>query len=175
MAAIVPEGLMRFVENTSSFSDYIGSARQETAQVMLDSFRECPLMGLGVGVPPTGYRMDGCEGPLNFELQYHLLLYRTGLIGTAAFLLPIGGLYLELFRKRGALAGSSVFGPRGKFRLALLLSALTTTIAAVGNPYLRTGYLMVVIASYWAYTHHLKDLGLGPFHDTPKAPTPGGA
>lgn len=156
MTMIVPEGIKYFSNDSDSVSEYMGSTRREIAPVMLAAFHERPWMGQGVGVPPPGYTQLSGEGALKFELSYHIVLYRVGLIGFLIFMVPLAHLYGELLRRRGALGGLAFFSPQGKFRLALLLSALTTTIAGITNPYLKTGYLMIIIATYWATTHHLK-------------------
>jgi len=157
MAMLVPAGLARFTENSNSISAYMGDARGEIAPIMLAAFRERPLMGQGVGVPPPGYSQLAGEGTLRFELSYYIVLYRTGLIGMMLVMVPIAFLYRTLFIRTGPLGGSAIFSWEGKFHLSLLLSALTTTISAYVNPYLKTGYLMLIIASYWAYTEHLKE------------------
>ena len=155
MVRLNPPSLKRFISDPQKGPTYLGDARQETANAMIAAFRERPLMGHGLGVPPPAYRLFSGGGALNFEMQYHLALYRLGLVGFLLYMIPLLRLYGELFHGRGVLVGTSVFSFQGKFRLALLLSVLTTTIAAATNPYLKTGYLMVIIASYWAYTHHL--------------------
>lgn len=159
MSIVNPFGLERYIRNIDSPAEYLGGARQEIGAVMLAAFRERPLMGHGVGMPPTGYLRDEGQGPLNFELQYHLVLYRVGLIGFAIFMIPLVWLYFQLIYARGALVGPALFTIQGQFRCALLLSALTITIAGATNPYLKTGYNMMIIMFFWAYTHHLKEQG----------------
>lgn len=159
MSVFNPVGLERYVRNIDSPSEYMGGARREIGAVMLEAFRERPLMGHGVGMPPTGYLRDEGQGPLNFELQYHLVLYRVGLVGFTIFMLPLAWLYYQLIDPRGALIGAALFTVQGQFRCALLLSALTITVAGATNPYLKTGYNMMIIMFFWAYTQHLKEQG----------------
>lgn len=159
MSLFNPVGLERYVRNIDSPAEYMGGARREIGAVMLEAFRERPLMGHGVGMPPTGYLRDEGQGPLNFELQYHLVLYRVGLVGFAIFMLPLAWLYFQLIDPRGALVGEALFTVQGQFRCALLLSALTITVAGATNPYLKTGYNMMIIMFFWAYTQHLREQG----------------
>ena len=155
--ALNPVGIQRYTKNTGSATEYIGGPRIETAAGMFEAFLDRPLMGQGLGVPPPRYRRLDGEGPINFEMQYYLGLYRFGLIGFLLFMLPLAWLYWQLFRPHANLVGTALFDPKGKFRFALLLSALTTTIAGATNPYLKTGFLVLIVACYWAYAHHLQE------------------
>jgi hypothetical protein len=144
---IVPEGYYHILY-TGSFQSYIGEQRLEQSEKMIEAFKEEPILGQGVGSVVRGYgrSVDG----LNFELQYHMFLFRLGMVGFILLMAPLIWLFAELIRKKGVIS-KRLFQIEGKFHVSLLLSILATFIAGWANPYLKTGYLTLSIAMYLSY------------------------
>jgi hypothetical protein len=125
---MVPEALDKFTIIEENI-------RVDQADRMLVAFRESPFGGQGAGVPLPGFSRTSEGEGLAFELQYHMLLYRLGLINFSLLLGPVVWFFSEPFRLMRSERG--VFFDRdGKLLLAVLLSLVTILIAGAANPYL---------------------------------------
>lgn len=170
MYLVVPEGYARFIF-TGTLQSYLGEARVEQSDQMIEAFKEEPVLGQGIGSKIRGGYARAAD-ELNFELQYQMILYRVGVVGFVILMAPLIWLIAELFRKKGAMS-KRLFQIEGKFHMCLLLSILATCVAGYANPYLKTGYITLTIAMYLAYRIALSDkrcqlsdmncMG-GPFH-----------
>jgi hypothetical protein len=141
----VPEALDKFAVSEGGFSSFVGEARIEQADQMLSAFAENPIFGQGAGVPIPGYSRSG-EAGLQFELQYHMMLYRFGLVAFGLLFIPIVWFFVDLFRVVGK-DNTIVQRSDGKFMLAVLLSSLSIFVAGAFNPYLTaifTPFLMIL-------------------------------
>lgn len=108
--------------------------RQQEGQMLLTGFREHPILGSGLGATVPHYQRDAVS-PWHFELQYHMLLFDTGLVGIL-FALVAGAIFVfaarSAVKRRPDLAGDVVVASVGC--VALLM-------ASASNPYLQApGY-----------------------------------
>lgn len=154
MYLVVPQGFARFAF-TGTLQSYLGEARAEQSDRMIEAFKEEPILGQGIGSKIRG-GYERAEGGLNFELQYQMILYRVGIVGFVILMAPLIWLIAELFRKKGAMS-NRLFQIEGKFHMCLLLSILATCVAGYANPYLKTGYIALTFAMYLAYRIALRD------------------
>jgi hypothetical protein len=149
MYILVPEGFLRILF-TGTVKSYLGEDRIEQTQIMMDEFRQNPILGKGIGaVLSSGYQRSGGDA-LNFESQYPMLLYRLGSVGFFIIFAPLIWLVVELFRKR-SFVSKGLVRIEDKFYMCLLLSILVTCVAGIFNPYLKTGYVTTTIAMYFAF------------------------
>lgn len=131
-AVISNPAVHRTWENVSSFfrSSDEQAVRTEQADRLLTAWQQSPFLGRGLGATIEGYARSQAR-PWNFELQYHLILFQFGIIGSlivlAAFVLGV----------RAVLKA-------GKARPDLVPVLLVSSAAALGmivanatNPYLQ--------------------------------------
>jgi hypothetical protein len=120
LSYIVPQGEVSVDDNV----------RLNQAQQLIDGWMQSPFFGNGLGATLDGYDRSSTK-PWNFELQYHVLLFQTGIVGVtlalvAAFL--VAHLTLRVLRDRRDLA--PVLLVAGAAALAMLIANAT-------NPYLQ--------------------------------------
>lgn len=119
---------------TGSAEDADTLIRQEESHALLGGFRDNPVLGRGLGATFPAYSRDDLR-PWNFELQYHMLLFDTGLVGVlfaiaAAGVLVYGG--RRAVTRRPDLAGCLAVTTVG---------CVAMLAAAASNPYLQApGY-----------------------------------
>lgn len=101
--------------------------RSFQAGVLVGEFADRPLFGAGFGAVIDGYARS-VERPWNFELQYHLLLFQTGIVGVVLY----ASLWTRAAREwfRAALPADSLFWPS-------MWSFGAIVIANASNPYLQ--------------------------------------
>jgi O-Antigen ligase len=128
----------------SSLEEVLSDARVEQTRIMLASWREEPLMGQGVGVPIRGYSRADEEGALSFEVQYLMVLYRTGIIGTLIILLPLLWAIWQFlaFNFHGLETNSDYL------RIAILAALVVLLLSATFNPYLASSNTPLLFALY---------------------------
>jgi len=118
----------------SATGDSDALIRRDEARILLGGFRAHPILGNGFGATVPGYQRNP-KKPWDFELQYHMLLFDTGLLGVLLALAAAGVLIHAARRAvqaRPDLAGCLAVAAVGC--LALLA-------AATSNPYLQApGY-----------------------------------
>ena len=108
-----------------------GGVRHEQAVALLKGFIESPLIGTGFGIGvPDVVRSD--VRPWTYELTYVLMLYNTGILGTAFYVICIGIIYYYsiLFIKYGF--------PDKAITSSLLVAFTCFLIANATNPYFGT-------------------------------------
>lgn len=122
--------------------------RVEMTEALLREWQEHPFFGGGMGSSPEDY-VRGEENPAVFELEYHTLLYKVGVVGMAVFLLlPIflAVRYVSLLRDRSGLLRTHL----GKLGASALAGALIAAVAGVTNPVLTSAYFGFLVALYLA-------------------------
>ncbi len=128
--------------------------RSEQAGVLLDEWQKYPLFGKGMSSLPEDYTR-GTDDPALFELEYHTLLYKVGVVGLAVFLLLplfLAVRYVVLLRRRSEL----LYTPEGKFAAAILATVLVILIAGAANPLLTSAYFGFLVALYLASEARLR-------------------
>ena len=105
--------------------------RRQQADLLLDGFFDSPLLGDAQGrVSQQIVRSE--ERPWEYELQYHLLLYRNGLLGAALYVTALGIGINELRRRWSQLDRET-----RQVTIGAIGAATGMLIANATNPYLR--------------------------------------
>jgi len=105
-------------------------ARVDQSAFLIDAWLKEPITGNGFGAVIQGFSRSE-DRPWNFELQYHMYLFQTGLVGVVLGVLLVGLAIRAIvrgFRARRDLA--PVF-------LVSVSAALAMVIANATNPYLQ--------------------------------------
>ncbi len=134
-----------FSQGTSA-QDILSVERTEQITVMLQAWREEPFMGQGVGVPIQGYTRTDEEGGLSFEMQYFMVLYRTGIIGTVLILIPILWALWKLWTFNFNRLDSHLL----VLRAAILMALVVLLLSATFNPYLASSNTPLLFVLYVA-------------------------
>lgn len=71
--------------------------RQEQASALFKGFMEFPLIGSGFGIG-VGDVVRSDASPWQYELTYVLMLYNTGILGSALYIICIGMIYLYFIK-----------------------------------------------------------------------------
>ncbi len=148
MTQFVPELSERFLLIFGRLGSFLGIERIEQNDEMIKSFIENPMFGRGVGAALQSGYSRAISG-IDFELQYQMFLYKLGLMNFVIIMFPIIWILYEAFRK-GSILQSDLFKIEEKFQMALLLGIIANCIASYTNPYLKTGYLTLTFAIYFA-------------------------
>ena len=141
--------------------------RSEQAAALLGEWQKYPLFGKGMGSVPENY-VRGTDDPALFELEYHTLLYKVGVLGLAVFLLLplfLTVRYIVLLRRRSEL----LYTHEGKFAAAILAAVLIVFIAGAANPLLTSAYFGFLVALYLASEARLRPRE-DPVDDPPELP-----
>lgn len=104
--------------------------RREQATALIDAWSGSPVIGYGFGNVVPDYVRDQ-ERPWNFELQYHLLLFQTGLVGVV---LLFAVLVAAVAAMRKAWATSPDYASTLS---ATMVGAAALILANATDPYLR--------------------------------------
>jgi len=119
-----------------SLAAFDGGVRSAEAEELLQGFYSEPIAGAGLGaVLPNGYARDITK-QWDFELQYHMLLFDTGITGGAMIVaaLAVGWRRLRrAVRQRPDLAAALIVSTVGMLALA---------IANASDPYLQAPAFM---------------------------------
>lgn len=129
--------------------DVVDEGRLEQTQLMLKAWLENPLLGKGVGCPIKGYsRTDEDEG-LAFEVQYPMVLYRTGIIGFVVILAPF---FIFIFKTYKLIRRLPVrlYNANSIINLAMCCSTVAMLTASVFNPYLASSMAVLYMGLYIA-------------------------
>ena len=141
--------------------------RSEQAGALIGEWQKYPLFGKGVGSVPEDY-VRGTDDPALFELEYHTLLYKAGVVGLAVFLLLplfLTVRYIVLLRRRSEL----LYTHEGKLAAAILAAVLIVFIAGAANPLLTSAYFGFLVALYLASEARLRPRE-DPVDDPPELP-----
>jgi O-antigen ligase len=124
--------LDRFMAMIASAFDFRGDvgANERLKQLhgLLGQWAEKPLMGWGWGQGARGIVRSG--RPWEYELQYALLLFSTGLVGAVAYASGIIWIYIKGLRVIRSVR------PEGQHVLPLLVGLTSILVAHGSNPYL---------------------------------------
>lgn len=107
------------------------SLLSEEATHLLEAGLQSPLIGRGIGATIRGYARDELR-PWNFELQYPLVFFQTGLVGVGAI---FGAAFLAVRQHRRSVIDTDL-----AFRTlhtAALACAIAIVVADASNPYLQ--------------------------------------
>lgn len=130
-------------------TDLVDEVRVEQTVLMLRAWMEEPLLGKGVGCPIKGYsRTDEDEG-LAFEVQYPMVLYRTGIVGFLVILTPFFIFLRRTYRAMKRL-GRGRPGPYQLVNLGLCCTIVALLTASAANPYLASSMTVLLMALFVA-------------------------
>lgn len=159
-AAYIQHRVSGFFTATPDVSTQIHSAE---ATALLSAFWQHPQIGAGLGATLTGGVIRAQDKPYLYELTYHQMLFQLGVIGTAAFLVPmVWGVIRALtltFRPRGT-AGSP-----GHLAAVGGASLVGIAIVSATNPYLFSAVGAVIVALALAMVEGAIDAAEGPQAD----------
>jgi O-antigen ligase len=132
--------------SSSSHIDESNSARAEQASRLLGAWEQRPIQGYGFGAVIEGYARNDAR-PWNFELQYHLILFQTGLVGAACGLVMLGN--LSKATRRTIARNQAMRQPL----VVAATGAITMLLVNATNPYLQAPghmwplYLMLAVVN----------------------------
>ena len=127
------------VSMNPSASDASGLVRLERLHELNPIIRAHPIFGTGMGANVPGYPRN----PLHMEMQFHLLLSQTGLVGVA---LALAGLLAAVLAVRAAYQRAPRFG---NTIIVTAAAAISMLISNATNPYLiAPGHLWVVFLPF---------------------------
>ena len=118
--------IQRFAD---AFRGQEGSIRSEQAKSLWEGFLQCPILGSGAGVG-TDYIRGSLEMSWIYELSYNLILYNSGLIGTAVYFFSLFFLGILLFEYR----------KKNRNIRAILGGYICSLIANATNPYFSSSF-----------------------------------
>lgn len=132
--AAVGDGLHLFfnLDTASSSAKSLGDLeRTQQAQHLMAAWGDRPLFGHGMGaVLPDGFTRS-VDMPWMFELQYHDLLFKSGLVGVGLVLTAVGFVWVGI---RRAVAANIDHAP---VIVATSVAAVSMLIVNASNPYLQ--------------------------------------
>ncbi len=141
------------VDRIGFFGDQSVAARVSQAGILVDGWRNQPVLGSGLGASLRGGYVRSIADPWSFELTYLQVLFQMGVVGLAILLWALMALWPETVQALGRRAG-------GDGRRVLSMAGLATltgvAVASTTNPYLLSAFGMLCVAIGLALT----DLGL---------------
>lgn len=138
-----------------NLEEILDPVRIEQMQLMLQAWREEPVLGTGVGSSVANYsRTDEGEG-LAFEDQYPMLLYRTGIVGFVLILAPF---ILFIFRSLQFIVTSPGLArsPEAVINLAMCGAVISLLVASAFNPYFATSMMIIFMDIFMASDSAIK-------------------
>lgn len=143
----VPGGYERFNLYNEGAEVFVGNDRLVQHYLLLEEYFENPWFGRGVGARlREGY--ERASSGTDFELQYHMFLYKMGSVFFIIFMVPYLWVFSQLLHTYKSISYSNIIWLT-IFKQSLLYSICGTCIAAITNPYLKTGYLTLSIAMFY--------------------------
>ena len=120
--------LDRFLEVFSKVNEYGGdNVRYVQMSQLVKGFWEQPIFGAGGGAVLRNYSR-AAETPWIFECTYHVILFNSGIIGSAVF---IGSIITVLFQ---------IINTRSQYRNGVLYGFIFTLMANATNPYMTASF-----------------------------------
>ena len=114
------------------------AVRREQFEPLIRGWADEPLFGQGLGAVTPGVVRNE-ERPWEYELQYVLMLFQMGVIGTLAYSAGVVWMYRMSFK----IIGSG--GALGRYMAVVLVGTTCFLIANATNPYLQAyGHLWVL-------------------------------
>lgn len=143
----LPIALNKWDVRGMAFDQAIDPVRIEQTEVMLNAWLEEPILGQGVGSRISGYARD--ESGLAFEVQYPMVLYRTGLIGFCFIMAPFFWIMARTVRKIKQVP-ELINTDQGKLFLTMGCSIGALLVASWTNPYFATSMTLIFVALFLA-------------------------
>ena len=147
MVHMSPEGFGRFY-SVFNLEEQANRIRVEQSAELIHAWKARPLLGNGFGTAPRGY-IRSSKTPYLFELQYHALLFKGGIVGLLLIItIPLAAFIIYHRSIRW------LFRPAVTNSASLLISVtygvLVTCIAGAFNPYLTSAYFTSMVALLFA-------------------------
>jgi hypothetical protein len=146
--SIFPEIFRNYLEIIATSDSAIGGVRSLQQFYLMDEFKSNWLFGRGIGAGLSNGFSRSASG-VDFELQYHMFLYKYGIFFFLIQFIPILWLVTR-FTRLPELLRSSGYSAISMVQSAILLAVLANLIASYTNPYLKTGFLTGLIGVYLA-------------------------
>lgn len=138
--------------------------RQQQGEQLLEGFWESPLVGSGSGAVTGGLIRDE-RRPWAYELQYHLLLFRNGLLGAGLYVAAVVIGALEIRRRWPYVDWTTrhaCIGGMGAAMGILVANATNPYLQAVGQQWALFLPVMVICARTASRARHEGVGGAGP-------------
>jgi len=126
--------------------DYVSSTRVDQSKIMIDAWKQAPIFGVGVGIPLVGYKSSG----LSVEVQYLMILYRTGIVGLLIIVIPLLLLAKNLAMRSRIRRKSNIYDDIDDFEKCVGHTILALAIASFFNPYLASSVTVTLLVFYYA-------------------------
>jgi hypothetical protein len=146
--SIIPELFSSYFEIFGSSDSAMGAVRSQQQFFLIDEFKSNWVFGRGLGAGLSNGFSRSSSG-VDFELQYHMFLYKYGLFFFLIQFVPIIWLVIRFIRLP-KLLNSSGYSTFSMVQSAILLAILANLIASYTNPYLKTGFLTGLIGVFLA-------------------------
>jgi len=140
----IPIALTKWDVSGLAFEETVAPVRIEQTEKMLNAWLEEPILGQGVG-----NIIPGASRGLAFEVQYPMILYRTGFIGFGFIMAPLLWILLRTVRRTKQIP-KLISTDGGKLLLAMGCSVGALLITSIANPYLASSMTFVFIALFLA-------------------------
>ena len=127
----LPIALTKWDMDGMTFEQAIDPVRIEQTEVMLNAWLEEPILGQGVGNIISGYARD--ESGLAFEVQYPMILYRTGIVGFCFIMTPFLWIMVRTVRRIKQIP-ELLNTDKGKLLLTMACSVGAILVASWTNP-----------------------------------------
>jgi len=146
--SIAPDLLTNYIEIFGTSNSLIGDVRSQQQTLLINEFKSNWLFGRGIGAGLFNGFARSASG-IDFELQYHMFLYKYGILFFATQFIPISWFIIQLIRIPKYLV-SSRYTISSIVQTSILLAIIGDLIASYTNPYLKTGFLSGLIGVYLA-------------------------
>jgi len=144
---IVPDYFESSISNPD-LEEVVGQDRIDQNAEMMKAWAEAPILGQGAGATlKSGYAKE--ETGQAFELSYQMVLFRLGIVGFIIMIAPLLWLVIEFNRNKDFYA-TNFSQIEMKVVLGLLFSAVTICIAGASNPYVKTGFMVLIFTIFLA-------------------------
>lgn len=160
----LPTAMSKWKMDETDLLSLVSDVRVEQVKAMIEHWKTSPLIGTGVGSIIPGYARD--DSGLAFEVQYPMVLYRIGIIGTLILMTPFAIRCIKSI-KYTAKARFRFASVEGAFYSAIGFALMAHLCAGWMNPYFATAmtpFLLALILACEgivapkqpAFTHHGK-------------------
>lgn len=156
-----PTALTKWSGSGLTLEESVKPVRIEQTEVMLHAWIKEPIFGQGVGSPIYGYQRD--ESGLSFEVQYPMVLYRTGIVGFCFILAPFLWALVRV-RRRIKQNPELISTGEGKLFLAMGCSIGALMITSWVNPYFASSMTFIFVLLFLAVDSTLPTIRLRYSH-----------
>lgn len=144
--SIIPEIFNNYIDMFTTSSSIIGDVRSEQRLHLINEFKSNWLFGRGLGSGLSNGFSRSTTG-FDFELQYHMFLYKYGLFFFIIQFIPIIWFIIQLIKLPNSLTKSG-YTISSMVQFSILLAIIANLIASYTNPYLKTGFLSGAIGVF---------------------------